>query len=398
MQTLDVFDACGTDSGPDCSDLFDLLAPVGRDRFFAEFFERKPFLIRNGASDAMAQILDVDTLDSLIGSRTLWPSDLRVARDHVPLSREILFPEGPADRQAIFDAFAAGHTLIFDKIDQHVPALARMLYAWESDLRLPVRANAFLTPKYSSGFHRHYDTHDVIVVQLRGTKSWEFCDNPLPIPHEEQQRMSSHYGARASLIARIDMRPGDVAYLPRGYVHAASAIATDTLHLSVSIRNRSLREAVVVALEQRLLADERFRRGVRPGRLDGAEIIADLLAIAGEVDVVQAVSAADARFRRHRLRCDDRLRALSSALTADDATVLEARPDVELHAEASAMRTRISAHGESHDVPFDATEALRQVRAAGRIGVGALPVPDAESRLLLARSLLRVGAVSPAMK
>nr|WP_298120689.1 cupin domain-containing protein [uncultured Pseudoxanthomonas sp.] len=398
MQTLDIFDACGRGVEPDCADLFDLLAPVGRDRFFSEFWERKPFLVRSCAGDAMARILDVDILDTLVGSRTLWPSDLRVARDHVPLSRDILFPEGPADRQAIFDAFASGHTLIFDKIDQHVPALARMLYAWESDLKLPVRANAFLTPKGSSGFHRHYDTHDVIVVQIRGTKSWELCDNPMPIPHEEQQRMSSHYGAQARLIARIDMRPGDVAYLPRGYVHAASAMETDTLHLSVSVRNRALREVIIAALEQRLLATERFRRGVRPGEIDGTAIAAEVIAIAGEVDIAQAVAAADLRFRRHRVRCDDRLRALSSALTADDATVLESRPGVELHVEASAARTRISAHGESRDVPFDATEALRRMRSVRRLSIGELPELDAESRLALARSLLRIGAASPALK
>jgi lysine-specific demethylase/histidyl-hydroxylase NO66 len=283
---------------------------------------------------------------------------------------------------------------VFDKIDQHLPALASMLFRWEQDLKLPIRANAFYTPCGSSGFHRHYDTHDVIVIQVRGTKTWDVCDDPLPIPHEEQQRMSSHYAANARLIARVDLRPGDIAYLPRGFVHAAAASDTDTLHLSVSIRNRSLRDVLSVALRAKLLDDETHRRSVRLDFIDPEAILAAILADIDAIDIRAAMAEVRSGFLRQRVRSDRRLDAIDFSSSIDDCTALSVASDAVFSLEAAADSTAIEAIGERRRLMFDAAEAIGFAFAAGRFLVRELPLPSAEQRVALARELHLAGLAS----
>lgn len=309
---LDEFDGGACSAPPDLHDLFDLLAPVGEQRFFSEYWEAKPFLIRNRAR-SLAGLVNIGAIDSIIGGHVLRPSDLRAARGHQQIAADELFANGVADKQMVLGAFQDGYTLIFDQIDRHLPALAEVLYAWESSLQLPVRSNAYLTPRSSSGFHRHFDTHDVIVVQICGTKTWEVCDAPLPLPHEEQQPQSSHYGGLASLISRVELAPGDVLYLPRGHVHAASANRTETLHLSVSIRNRALREVLSNALRTRLLACPESRRSYLFHRDNVDDIRRAISAALDGTDLRAAMEEAARSFHHRRSHPHRRLKDIGSA-------------------------------------------------------------------------------------
>ncbi len=379
---------------PDGGDLFDLLSPVGRERFFTEYWQAKPLLIRDRAYGALDGVLDEHAIDALIGLRAMRPSDIRAVKNHEPIPSDDLFPDGVADKQGLLDAFASGHTLVFDKIDQHLPALASMLFRWEQDLKLPIRANAFYTPRGSSGFHRHYDTHDVIVIQVRGTKTWDVCDDPLPLPHEEQQRLSSHYASKARLIARIDLRPGDIAYLPRGFVHSAAASETDTLHLSVSIRNRSLRDVLSVALRARLLGSETHRKSVRLDSIDAEAIRSAILADIEAIDVRAAMADVRRGFLRQRVRSDRRLDAIGISKSIGDGTALTVALDAVFSIETGPDWTAIHASGERRRLTFDAAEAIGFAFAAGRFAVRDLPLPSGEQRVALARELHFAGLAS----
>ena len=56
----------------------------------------------------------------------------------------------------------------------------------------PVQINAYLTPPGAAALARHADAHDVIVVQLLGTKHWRIADES------------------------IELAGGDVVYIPEG--------------------------------------------------------------------------------------------------------------------------------------------------------------------------------------
>jgi ribosomal protein L16 Arg81 hydroxylase len=83
-----------------------------------------------------------------------------------------------------------------------------------------VHANVCITPQNSSGFTPHYDTHEVLVLQIGGSKVWRIYDPPLKLPHRSQpfNAASHRLPPRPRPRFELEMRPGDLLYLPRGYV------------------------------------------------------------------------------------------------------------------------------------------------------------------------------------
>lgn len=106
--------------------------------------------------------------------------------------------------------------------------------ALESDISHPVHANAYLTPGGFPGFTPHYDAHEVFVLQIAGAKHWRIFDPPLPLPHRTQTFTPIGYDLPAPML-EIDLNPGDLLYLPRGYVHAANAVGGYSAHLTIGV-------------------------------------------------------------------------------------------------------------------------------------------------------------------
>ena len=68
--------------------------------------------------------------------------------------------------------------------EARLAAVARSL---EVELNFPTQVNAYITPPQSSGLLPHYDDHDVVVLQIQGSKSWHLyvgADRPA---HEIQR-------------------------------------------------------------------------------------------------------------------------------------------------------------------------------------------------------------------
>jgi len=95
-------------------------------------------------------------------------------------------------------------------------------------LGLPVGVNVYIT---HSSLERstplHTDRQDVMVMQCEGRKHWR-VHGPLvrfPAEHQERGKSGNRISAMEAGPALIDMTlsPGDLLYIPRGFVHSTSA-------------------------------------------------------------------------------------------------------------------------------------------------------------------------------
>ncbi|MEH6416268.1 cupin domain-containing protein [Pseudomonas sp. CGJS7] len=390
---LDEFEAGPDDGGIDLADFHGLLAPVSAERFQAEYWQNKPLLIRGRLRRSIQRVLSLPLIDALLGQAVLRPTDLRASKDHHPAERDRLFPEGVADKQAVFDLFGEGYSLIFDQIDRHLPALGAVMYAWETALKQPVRANAFLTPRSSRGFNRHFDTHDVVVVQVHGSKVWDVCDSPLPLPHEDQQHLSSHHGARAALIRQVELQPGDVLYLPRGFVHGAQANAGDTLHLSVSIRNRALREVLAAGLREQVLRTPALKAGLRFDTDAAPRIKRELLAAVERIDVGAALADLGAAFLGQRQRVDNRLSEFEAARALRPESRLRFAPQAWLETVEDAEGISVIANGERIRFAGGDERLLAALRSRTPFLAGEFPCAAGQEPLAAARDLYLSGVL-----
>lgn len=258
-------------------------------------FDQHPCLL-HGAWPGSAATWSIEALDHSLSHNGLgWP-EVRLFKDgtEVPAPRYTVDAgtRRATDLDALLAEHAAGATLQVVGVDVfHPPVRAlcdAVIEAWSPHVER-IHANAYLTPADARGFDHHWDTHDVIVLQLEGRKHWQVHGAPLPFPAPEQV-----CGPHKELIDRavrdeplIDtlLEPGDVLYLPRGQIHAARTAGACSLHLTLGLhlhtRLRRLQHAWQGALDQvarSVHAGAPAAAWRRPGQ--GAGGLADALSLA----------------------------------------------------------------------------------------------------------------------
>jgi hypothetical protein len=130
-----------------------------------------------------------------------------------------------------------GATLILGDVHSLDEKVGHLAASLSSELGEPVRINLYFSQPSHQGFNRHYDTHDVFILQLDGYKGWKLFDCPVNFPLFDQKE----HQTIAPEISRLECRlePGDVLYIPRGYWHEAVAQTEPSLHLTVGIYVRT---------------------------------------------------------------------------------------------------------------------------------------------------------------
>jgi lysine-specific demethylase/histidyl-hydroxylase NO66 len=193
---------------------------------------------------------------------------------------------GGFDVAAIGKDFADGYSIVLDSVHRYVRAMASLLHAIAVELNFATQANAYFTPPESQGFVPHYDDHDVLILQVRGSKIWHLYDGADATPHQMIRRESVATDALPSP-TDVRLQAGDVLYLPRGRVHAAEATSEVSVHLTVGLHAPTLLMLVTRALNSLSLSDDRAHTQLPPRYLSDPDVRASLGVLVHEI--VEAV-------------------------------------------------------------------------------------------------------------
>jgi ribosomal protein L16 Arg81 hydroxylase len=221
-----------------------LLAPVLPDDFFRHHWERKPLHLSRGDPHYYDSVLTNQDLEFVISSTDLRYPAIQLARNGAYLAPEAYtknikhgseFFNGVPDIAQIQSEYRSGSTVVLPAMQRTWAPLRELCEALENDFSHPVHANAYLTPGDSPGFTPHYDTHEVFVLQVAGTKRWRLFEPPSTLPHRTQPFTPAGYVLPAAPILELELKPGDLLYLPRGYVHAAHTSRKHSAHVTIGI-------------------------------------------------------------------------------------------------------------------------------------------------------------------
>ena len=120
--------------------------------------------------------------------------------------------------------------------------------------------NAFLTPAGSQSTPYHIDHHDVLAVQIDGSKTWQVeAGARVPNPHFTYAP-DTEVDPAAIEASDIVLEPGDALFLPRGTVHRAAASDESSFHLVFGLRSPVWADVVSYALTE-MAANEHAIRG-----------------------------------------------------------------------------------------------------------------------------------------
>lgn len=387
---------------------FDLLiAPIEPAHFFAEFWEKRPLVISRQSPDYYSGLCSLADVDWILSSTDLRYPAIRLVRHGPDLptnaytrdlrSRRFVFA-GVGDTDRILLEYQRGATILLQRVERSWPPLTALCGNLEQVFYHPVDANAYLTPASSQGFGVHYDTHDVFILQLAGSKHWRLYDAPLRLPLESQpiDQLDVNPGP---LSQQIDLHAGDLIYLPRGTFHEALSSTCSSLHVTVAITPHRWADLIADAIAVVARQDERFRESVPLGPLRGQDAGAledrfeELLRILSErVNLAEVLDAMTDRFiAERRPPLDGQLAQLEELGRLRLRTVVARRAGLLYRLALQQDKVMLVFSRKKITYPSEMEPALRYIAAAGEFEVGSIPNLDVAQRLLLVHRLVREG-------
>jgi len=257
---------------PNTLDLASLLHPTPVAEFFDEYWERKPLVIQRNDAAFYESLLTNRDLENVISTAELRYPAIRLSKDgsfypphayttDVTVGR--LTFRGVADVNKISLEYGKGATISLHALHRTWVPLSLLCVRLEEALDYAAHANVYITPGESAGFPPHYDTHEVLVLQIAGRKKWLIDEPPLRLPHPSQSFESTRL-APGPRIMEVELVAGDALYLPRGYVHSTMTSECHSAHVTIGINVLTWADIAREFIPSCLQSEE-YRRALPPG-------------------------------------------------------------------------------------------------------------------------------------
>ena len=407
----------------DCDSLSDrvraLLLPHSLETVLADYFERKWLFIERGnirrPHEGLYSLAAL--LDDLRRQRVPADALMFVARNasndsvEIPRARFLL---GSADRPRAETGPLAVHferiaeyvdnrtgSLVVHRVEQFVPQIFELASELAEALRASVQVTAYYTPRDSRTFDLHWDTHDVIILQLEGQKHWQVYETlvPLPLARRDYMASSSFEGYDKALDSRaLALSPGDLLYLPRGVPHVAWTEDSPSLHLTVGLVQPTWMDVLEAAVSEALQTCEKklsFRHGclaVFP-RISDEELQQTFHELVGVL--TQRILGAEPRRLAARTICRPPLLFRGHREVVLDTTSFVDRVACVHSRGHDDGGSWLEFHGKIVRFPPNAASAVEFVATHRRFPVHDIPGLSGEEQLVLAQRLLREGFLWP---
>jgi bifunctional lysine-specific demethylase and histidyl-hydroxylase MINA len=377
----------------------DLIAPTSPEEFFARHWEQRALHVPR-ATNGATPMFGLRDLDHLLAHMppTATVKLTRASGDETD-SRPA--PAGATALPALYRSYTTGNTIIVDGMHALWEPVAQLCRALTAELGMQVQANLYVTPKMAQGFPCHWDGHDVLILQLEGSKTWSVYerDGPLPSPGADGGAHTPAAGPELE----VTLAPGHLLYLPRGTPHQARTGDEGSVHLTVGLYAATWENLLVAAVKRMAASDPALRQSL-PGRwLDdpaAARAVADrcrwlvdrLTADAhveqGLVDLAaQVAESAPCLPDGHFSRLEE-----ADHVTAD--SVVARQPGVFLHASQRPGEAKLAFPGSFVTGPPKLFWAFEHIAGAPQFRVGEIPGWYSEAeRVMLARMLVRAGCL-----
>jgi ribosomal protein L16 Arg81 hydroxylase len=231
---------------------------------------------------AFEHLITLDEINRLVDADCLALRNVALLKDS-KIVEKAAYADGDMPRRGALRAHLnAGGTLSLRQLERFSPAIARLYDDLRQETGFLVHVNAYLTPPGCQGLKYHYDPYVTLILQLSGSKTWPvhrpFTENPVreygsyhEVGFTSEQLEFLAYTAP---LQSFTLEPGDVLWLPRGWVHSPyTEGAEPSLHLTVAFKERTyhwLAGQIMAELLAQALVDPEMRQEVPPAELTSA--------------------------------------------------------------------------------------------------------------------------------
>lgn len=267
-----------------------LLEPLSVETFLDDIWGKNHYHVKRSCPGYFDGLLPGSSpVDELLELFRHEPSAVRLVRGTDKKSSDnYLLADGSLDVGRMRNDFADGYTIVLDGVEKYVRAVGMVARSIEVELNFPIQVNTYITPPGETGLAPHYDDHDVLILQVQGSKTWHLyvgADRPPREIQREKDKAVDTEGFPAP--SDVHLEAGDVLYVPRGRVHSAETTCEQSIHLTVGLHAPTVLMLVMGALYSQSWHDDRLNARLPARHLDDADLTATLRGLMREaVDAV----------------------------------------------------------------------------------------------------------------
>lgn len=213
-----------------------IFGAISVDEFFSQYWEQRPFHVSRNTLDHFSRFITVADVESLISDTALHFPGVQLSGGASDLIPEHYLDENERIVPTrLLQAHADGATIVMSKAHEIHAPLAYLKRTMQAALELECQTNVYLSPVGQSGFNPHYDSHDVLILQVEGCKSFRFYGNGPYLPFSSERFVAGR-DLPGSESSSVRLEPGDTLYIPRGMMHDAIADGdTSSLHITLGV-------------------------------------------------------------------------------------------------------------------------------------------------------------------
>lgn len=381
----------------------DLLAPIGRETFLNEYWEKKPLVtsgLRRKSFEALFSLSDIDRYICYVRPR---PGRIDMVTDAGFVRDNYLDANQCADINLVYKNYLAGSSLVMSGLQETWEPLAKFSRKLERELSHPVAIVAYLTPPNAHGIQPHFDTQENLLLQVHGTKHWKVYPEIRQLPKVEGAYTLVPKAALPAPILEVTLHPGDVLYVPRGFAHEAVAGDEPSLHITIDVLVRTWQDLLVDAVEAMAEREPALRRSLPVGFLnDTARSQQVTSAFAGFVQRLSENIQSEDAVRKHVEKLfvkqppppDGHFAALHAEVELDTPLVKRDFVHTRMMPERDGS-VGLQFSGNHISGPSKIGAALRFIEHAGTFTAEGLPGSlSSREKLVLARRLVRIGLLT----
>jgi ribosomal protein L16 Arg81 hydroxylase len=241
------------------------LAPCSAEHFLSEHADRQRLLIRRQEPHYFDSVLTLQDLDVLVTSVRAPASNINLAQGDTPLPQETYcVGTGYVDKDRLLARHREGATIILRAAEQWSAPLNQLRMEAEDFFGVECQINVYLTPAGQKSTPPHWDTHDLVVLQLAGSKVWRLYDGKRGLPLEDERFVigTDHVSLDHE---DVELHAGDTLYLPRGVIHEPVATSY-SVHASIGVHVTRWYQVMSVALRLLAARNQSMLRQACPSR------------------------------------------------------------------------------------------------------------------------------------
>ena len=363
-----------------------VIAPHSVEDFFANYHEKDMLHVKRNDDKYYSNILTSGEISNYLDRQDIFYPSVRVVKNgkEIPSAEYTMKQvaighhkkDGVVNTEKAFGLFNSGATLVIQAGQRYFDNLSKCCLALSQKFNSPVQANLYITPDRSVGFNPHWDTHDVFVLQISGTKTWKLYGFEKELPTKNQKFVSAAYSKEP--VQTLQLFPGDFLYVPRGYVHDAMADDGISAHITIGVLSYTwarLFNEVFPQLEE----VKGFREAVPFWKGDLTELIKEKVELLKEslagLDFEKGIKRLDSNYSRMQPQPVNRyFQSLLDVKKLSDHTKLSVNEGVVLRSTESGDEVKLHLLGKTIAMPQSFKPVIDFVLDKKQFSVGELPV------------------------